>query len=132
MPPFTFNLILCCVSYFLLFCPSTSQGPHFKFFCAKFFLLPNCFRIKSSTHLIQFPWQYEFATLKIITLVPFDTIPHILTAYSIFQVSHDPLSSNDTGHHAVWILITLDSWLLIPGRCNLILGCCDQNPYGFY
>ena len=126
--PFVFNLIF--VLCFFLFCPSTSQGPHLKFFCTCFhtLLLPNCFRIKSSTYLVKFPWCYEFATLQIITLAPFTPFTTCWLATPFFQVSHNPLSSNDTGCHTVWILITLNSWLSIPGRCNLISVCPDQIP----
>ena len=102
------------------------------FSAQSFFLLPNCFKIKSSTHLIQFPWHYEFATLQIITLAPLTPFATCWLATPFFQVSCNPLSGSDTGHHAVWILIILDSWFLIPGRCNLILVCHNQNPYGLF
>ena len=127
-------LTLLCFAFLISILPQHITGPSFSFFCACFYalLLANCFRIKSSTHLIQFPWQYGFATLQIITLVPLTPFATCWLATPFFQVSHDLLSSNDTGHHTVQILITLDSWFSIPGRCNLISVCCDQNPHGFY
>ena len=55
-----------------------------------------------------------------------DTICNMLIGYSIFQVSHDPPSSNDIGLHTIGILITLNSWFSTWKRCNLISVCCIQ------
>ena len=97
---FFFSLLLsqicnqpCFVLHSYFSCPSVSQGPHF-IFCEGFYaLLPqNLLKNKVCTYLIQSSWQYGFASLLFITLVPLTPFTTQWLATHIFPCFSWPTS----------------------------------------
>ena len=81
----------------------------FKSFHALLLFQCNCLKSEISTHLIKFPWQYEFDALQIVTLAPLTPFATHRLATPLFPVSHDLLPNNDIGFHTIRLLLTFDS-----------------------
>ena len=83
------------------------------------FFTNNCLRNEISTYLINFPWQYEFNALQIITLAPLTPFTtHGLTT-SLFPDFCDLPSGNDIGLHTIRLLLIFYSWFSLLARCSL-------------
>ena len=130
-------LLMCFVLdfiFFIFFFAPQHRALIFHFLC-KFShsITSKLLKNSVSTHLVQFPWQYGFATLQFYHSSASDTIHDILMGYSIFfQVSRGPLSSNDIGLHTIGILITINSLFSTWEKCNLISVCCIPNTNELY